>query len=257
MDLLPTTTRPAPLPGHIMRSDERINASFRTRTAVSQIATATLVAGFDGARDLGFSYGGPVALGLDAASVGAWLTAVNAALVGQAVVTHNAGVVTVTSLDFVSRVLTAYNPAAPALTLSAFTYGTPAVAAPTVKAGMGVVWRDRALRTVQAPLANSTLLDYVGVVDRSCTLPDSLAPALSAGIVGAFTSGQTLLVHRRCTGFLFSPTGIVTGDPVYLGRLPTEAGNYYPVDDVDNTRLLIPAAQWMASGTGSVQAYFQ
>lgn len=260
-------TRPLPLPGHIEYTQGRINTRLHMRAGKVQIATANLTAGFDGVRDLGIIYGGNnIAYGADAADVAAWLVLVNAALTGIATVTENAGVVTVTTIKPLALALAPFVPDAPALDLSAFTILPENEAIPTslLRPGMGVVWKDRVLRTVQPPLPTSTLDDYVGTCDRASCGPDDLC-LRNVGQVDTYYDGQPILVHRFGSFYTRGlpatpPVPVTDGAGVWMGRIPSEAGYYFGADDGGNTRLRIPGANFHGPGTPSdgrgLRAYF-
>lgn len=253
-DLNPTVTRPAPLPGHVGRADVPFNIEMRRRVSLPQIATATLVAGFNGARLLGISYDGALVQPAAQANTAGWLSATNAVLLtalGLAEVTEAAGVVTVTSRDFLAHTLTPSTPDAPDLDLSAFTVTQAAVAAPVSKPGMGVVWQAPAIALCQAPLPTSTLVQYAGFLDRATEPPRDLATAWG-GAPGVFPNGAAAVVVHKGSGYLrVYPGAVVTAlGPVWLGRTPGEAGYYFGEDSLVPSRLQITGAMWTVSGTG-------
>jgi hypothetical protein len=263
-DIAPTTTRPAPLPGHTNFSSLKINGQYRTRAAVSQVATSTLTDGFNGARDLGIIFDGLIALVENSANVAAWVIAMNVLLSGKAVLTYNAPTLTVTCVGSLPHTLTPYNPSTPDLELSAFTITTVATNSPVIRPGMAVVWKDRVIKTVQAPLPGSVIADYVGMVDRATEPPKRLAEEWADG-AGTFGEGMDMLLQKVAVAYVlvYPGTVVVDADPVYMGRLAAEAGYYYNADDGGNTRLLIPNAQFIGGGTApadnayGMQVFFQ
>lgn len=257
-------TRPLPLPGFIEYTERRISTALYVRKGKPQIATSTLTPGFDGSRDLGIIWGpNNIAYGQDNVNTAAWLAAMNAALVGIAVVTENANVVTLTTVKNEALALGVFDPDAPDLDLSAWLIDPSgvAVSSSVIMPGMGVVWKNRATKQVQAPLPDSTLDDFVGVVDRMSVSADDLAIKW-AGAADTFWDAQAMLVHRFGSFYLRGQGAVpvVDGAPVWMGRIPAESGYFYGANDVGNTRLQITGSTFMGGGTPSAErglrAYF-
>jgi hypothetical protein len=250
-------TRPLPFPGHIEYARERISAGYLARVGQPQIATASWTGAFNGTRDLGIIYGGGnMAYGQNAANIAAWLVLVNAALTGIATVTEAAGVITVTTVANAPLTLAPFAPNDPDLSLGVFTVTQQAITNGVIRSGMGVVWADRLLHTVQAPLPDSTLEDYVGTVDRACLPADDICIRWAGARETAY-DGLPLLLVRYGSPYLRGqvpaapavPVAITAAQSVYLGRISGEAGYYFGADDGGNTRLRIPQAQFMGPGT--------
>lgn len=236
---------------------------YRTRAAVAGVWNATQGGAFDGVDDLGIRINGadfvPPA---PSANLAAWIAAMNGiallATLGAVVSTTGGTNVRVTGpANGAALVLAPVQPDTPDLTLSAFTPSTAPVAAPDIRPGMGVVFQDYNWY-VEAPLPTSPIARFAGVVTRDSLQSDDIVLGLS----GAVTFPRKLIdenpaqVARKGRITLLAATGaVVTADaPVYMGRLPTEAGYFYAEDDGGNTRLLIPGACWAQAGTGDATA---
>lgn len=238
---------------------------YRSRTAVPAIYNATQAGGvgFDGANLLGVKINGADFQPAAAANLGAWITAINAisamSLVGG-VFSNPAG----TTVRFTGPAsgaqftLAALQPDSPDLTLGAFTLtADTGIASPTIRPGMGVVFKDY-MWELEAPLPTSTIGSFAGVVSRDSLLSD----ATIIGLTGSLPFPRALVDENRCQVSdkgrmtLLAANGhtVTAGAPVYLGRIPAEAGYWYKEDDGGNTRLLIPNATWAQAGTGDTAA---
>lgn len=249
-----TMTRPGPYAGHVVKYDANgpLSCTFRNRTLVQQVSSAALTDGFNGARELGFVLDGAIITFDNAANVAAWVTGINAVLalngVQKGTITYSAPNVIFTATDGLPHTLGLYNPASPDLVLAAWSLTTANVQIPAVGPGRAVFWLDPTFRTVEAALPASTLLLFAGVVDLNSIQPPELTTAYATE---SFTliSGQNVRVNRKGTICLQNGAAVTKKQPVYAGRLAAEAGNFYGADDIGNTRLLIPDAMWLSSGS--------
>lgn len=256
----PTVTPAAPLAGcflqKVQQGDQPDGFVYQGRSAVPQIAEATVSGSFNGTRDLGIIYDGAHFIVNNKANLAAWITGLNAIALFPTLATASnpaGSTVRITSVDSAEHTITAYNPDDPDLALGSFTVTQDAVPAPDIKPGMGVVFVDY-LRTVEAPRPASTAGDFAGVVLRESLLSDETLIGLGEAIDGprAVVDGQHVRTLDKGRVTLLAATGatITAGAAVYLGRAGSEAGYFYAEQDGDTSRLAIPNATWIQAGTG-------
>lgn len=249
IDLSPAMARPAPLPGHIIRPDQnRSKLTYHQREGVAQVSQMVWGGAFDGIRNLGVYVDGALYNPGAQANSAAFVAAVALLLAGKATFVEKPGnIYEIAFLDAgaATHVVDDYDPDA-GLTLADPTTEQAAIPKVYVYAGMGLVWKDTALRIAQAPLPDSVIADYVGVVDRMWI--QSRTITANYGYPNdALVHGQELRCHRHTAAYLLAGQSTVQKDPVYLGTTGLESGRYYKA--AGGGRILVPFGMWMTTAT--------